>query len=376
MSAPETTTTAAAAAPAETSAAVETPAAPAEAEAPPAPPAEAEAPPAAPAKAEAPAPLTDSEKTIKKQLEFYFSDSNFRRDSFLRGKAQESVEGYVTIATLLTFKRLQSMTTDPSIVAKCVSDSTTVTVSEDKLSLRRTHPLSSKDDTKYRTMFAQLIPQEAGLDQLRTVFSSAQDVKVELVRMRRDKASKQFLGSAFVEYATQKQLRTALEYEFECQGVKLNTCSLEEFLFAANEKKSNSRGGYRDKRPYDPSSSSSSSTSSEKKEEPVEYTKGLIVKLVKSAGVELDRETIRPLFESHGKVAFIDYGRGDAEGYVRMDEAAGAAAAFGALGEKKEGALFSVEMLEGETELSYWTKIKSNQKSLYKSRGGKRGKHR
>ena len=114
----------------------------------------------------------------------------------------------------------------------------------------------------------------------------------------------------------------------------------------------------------------------EKKEEPVEYTKGLIVKLVKSAGVELDRETIRPLFESHGKVAFIDYGRGDAEGYVRMDEAAGAAAAFGALGEKKEGALFSVEMLEGETELSYWTKIKSNQKSLYKSRGGKRGKHR
>ena len=47
--------------------------------------------------------MSTSDLKALKQLEFYFSDSNFRRDNFLRGKADENEEGFVEIAVLLTF---------------------------------------------------------------------------------------------------------------------------------------------------------------------------------------------------------------------------------------------------------------------------------
>jgi hypothetical protein len=331
-----------------------------------------------------PVELTDEEKAIKKQIEFYFSDANFRRDAFLRGKAQLNVEGWVDIATLLTFKRLQAMTTEAAVVAKCVTDSLTVVVSEDKLRLRRAAPLPEKDDAKYRTMFAQLIPKEATLDELAVAFSESPDFKVESIRMRREKGTKEFIGSAFVEFSTQSMLRSALQYDFTVKGIKLNTCSLEEFLFAAKERREAARnkGGYgdaaspADKRPYQPATA----------DEKVEYTKGLILKLTKKAEM-LDREKIREILSPFGKVAFIDYARNEAEGFVRMDAVDGAAAAIpainGAGDETKEASSdFSVVLLEGDEEEAYWKRIKSNQKALYRSRGGgggsdrKRNRHR
>jgi hypothetical protein len=364
-----------------------------------------------------PTVLNDNEKVVKKQIEFYFSDANFRRDAFLRGRAQTNVEGWVEIATLLTFKRLQSMTTDAAVVAKSVVDSTTVVVSEDKTKLRRSTALPSKDDTKYRTMFAQLIPTDATLEELRETFGSAPDCTVELVRMRRDKNTKEFVGSAFVEYTTQSMLRAALQHEFVSKGAALNTCALEEFLFAAKERrdaeKNSSSSGYgdaaktnkADKRPFEA-------------EVKVEFTKGLILKLTKHAEL-LDREKIREVLNAHGTVAFIDYARNQEEGFVRMEDADSAKAALSAMNstskteevvaegaegakgaegaEGAEGAkdaatenrevakveeeasaaapadtaaLFSIAALEGDAEEAYWRRIKSNQKALYKSRGG------
>ena len=354
------------------------------------------------------APLTDADKAIKKQLEFYFSDANFRRDAFLRGQAETNTEGNVAIATLLTFKRLQSMTTDPNTILRVLADSKTVNISADKLSLCRSVPLPTKDDTKYRTMFAQLIPKDATLDELRTVFSQAKDCKVELVRMRREKSTKEFLGSAFVEYATQSQLRTALQFDFEVKGEKLNTCALEEFLYAAKERRaqetSNQGYGGDAKRQHTESASSSSSSDG-----PIEFTKGLLLKITKNDGVQLDRETIRAALEPHGKVAFIDYSRGDDTGTVRMGDAAAAMAVLKAMNggavaevvaevvadvavvaeevatvadDKKEevvaaaGPMFTAVALEGDAEETYWKAIKSNQKALYKSRGGDRKRSR
>jgi hypothetical protein len=343
-------------------------------------------------------PLTDAEQKIQKQLQFYFSDANFRRDAFLRGCAESNPEGNVPIATLLTFKRLQSMTTDPVVIARCIADSTTVELSADKLSLHRSIPLPAKDDTKYRTMFAQLIPEDATLDELHGVFAQATECQVQLVRMRRDKSSKQFIGSAFVEYATQSQLRTALEHEFQCKGAKLNTCALEEFLYAAKQRReqehSSPTRGYGNS---DSSSSSSSSVDKRQHEEPagpVVFTKGLLLKITKTEEAQLDRETIRAQMESHGKVAFIDYHRGDSTGIVRMGEAEAAAKALAANGEAgkevaddaapKEGAeatqsarLFTAVLLDGDEEEAYWKQIQSNKRTLYRSRGSdrKKGRH-
>lgn len=48
------------------------------------------------------------------------SDSNLRRDKFLIMEQAKTTEGWVGIATLLTFKKLQAITTDPAVVvASC-----------------------------------------------------------------------------------------------------------------------------------------------------------------------------------------------------------------------------------------------------------------
>jgi hypothetical protein len=49
-----------------------------------------------------------SPEAIKKQVEFYFSDSNFRKDTFLKSAAEMDPEGYIPIAVLLTFNRMKA----------------------------------------------------------------------------------------------------------------------------------------------------------------------------------------------------------------------------------------------------------------------------
>jgi lupus La protein len=84
-------------------------------------------------------------------VEFYFSDSNLPRDSFLKDKVYNDPEGYVDIALLCTFKRMVVLLNngtgfrDPSWVpAAMVTDvavalegSTLVAVSEDGKRVRR-----------------------------------------------------------------------------------------------------------------------------------------------------------------------------------------------------------------------------------------------
>ena len=127
--------------------------------------------------------LTDL-KTLR-QLEFYFSDSNFRRDNFLRGKASENTEGFVPISVLLTFNRLKSLCNDVVKIADIASVSRQLIVSDDKTHIRRSEPLPERDDSRGRTIFVSNIPLEESLDTLISIFSENGALGVASVRMRR-----------------------------------------------------------------------------------------------------------------------------------------------------------------------------------------------
>lgn len=84
------------------------------------------------------------------QIEFYFSDSNLFRDDFLSDKVRADEDGFVDIALLCIFQRMQailgaSSSNDPSTVSeaaiKAVADalegSKTLVLSEDKRRVRR-----------------------------------------------------------------------------------------------------------------------------------------------------------------------------------------------------------------------------------------------
>jgi hypothetical protein len=60
--------------------------------------------------------------------QFYFSDSNSRKDTFLRAASETDPEGLVPIATLLIFNKLKALTSDAAIVASAAKESEVVAV--------------------------------------------------------------------------------------------------------------------------------------------------------------------------------------------------------------------------------------------------------
>jgi hypothetical protein len=61
---------------------------------------------------------------VLKQLEFYFSDSNFPADKFLRGEAEKSEDGLsVPIETILSFKKMKNLGATQEMIVKVANAS-------------------------------------------------------------------------------------------------------------------------------------------------------------------------------------------------------------------------------------------------------------
>ena len=70
--------------------------------------------------------------SIKQQIEFYFNDSNFRKDAFLRTAAKEDADGFVPISVLLTFNKLNKLTKDENIIKDAIKSSDIVVINGPK----------------------------------------------------------------------------------------------------------------------------------------------------------------------------------------------------------------------------------------------------
>ena len=146
------------------------------------------------------------EAALRKQLEFYFGDSNFRRDKFMQQEAGKHEEGFISIETLLTFNRLKALLggcDDPTgAVAAAVKTSETIVVSADAKALRRKAVLPEVDDSAQRTVFAATFPKDAKLEEIQDCFQAfgAVDFVKMLRRAENDEAPKVFTGSVFVEF--------------------------------------------------------------------------------------------------------------------------------------------------------------------------------
>ena len=69
-------------------------------------------------------PLSDTDKAkVKKQIEFYFSDSNYPKDKFLLETAKNNKDGFIPLSVLASFNRLKSITTDLEQIAAVLDNS-------------------------------------------------------------------------------------------------------------------------------------------------------------------------------------------------------------------------------------------------------------
>jgi lupus La protein len=329
---------------------------------------------------------------IQKQIEFYFSDSNFRKDTFLREAAAADAEAYVPITTLLTFNKLKALTTDPQAIVDALVTSETVEASEDGTKLRRKCPLPAVDNSKECSIYVKGFPlddADVTLEAITEQFSPFG--RVCMVRLRKD-LHKNFKGSCFVEFDQSSAVDAAVAAANEGGVVTLSwketpylcVMKLGEWLERkaakggkgekkTDKKKVEESTGKRKREDGDAGDGEEETKQAE--DGVVSFTPGLIIKIT---GVPTSGNVfqLKDAFKPHGEVKYVEYASGETTAFVRLGDSGSASSVLAALdakeikvGEGEEESVLEGTVLAGEEEVVYWTKI--GQGSSSKSSGGR-----
>ncbi|KAH8040449.1 hypothetical protein HPB51_010229 [Rhipicephalus microplus] len=90
----------------------------------------------------------DLTQRIVAQIEYYFSDENILRDSFLLKHVRRNREGYVSLKLMASFRKVKSLTKNWELVREALrSSSTRLEVNAEGTKVRRREPLPDHDET-------------------------------------------------------------------------------------------------------------------------------------------------------------------------------------------------------------------------------------
>ncbi|KAL9095216.1 MAG: hypothetical protein Q9165_002472 [Trypethelium subeluteriae] len=167
-------------------------------------------------------PETDDPDEIRKQVEFYFSDSNLPLDKFLFGQVGGPENKPFSIKQLHTFKRMKRF--QPySAVVKALRESDTLDVTENEEVQRKT-PLDASlcdpdDNVKIiadaampRTIYVKGFGEESNDTQLAIEAFFNPYGPVRAIRLRRT-PDRLFKGSVFVEFETEEAAKQFLQLD-------------------------------------------------------------------------------------------------------------------------------------------------------------------
>ncbi|PWA74866.1 hypothetical protein CTI12_AA248270 [Artemisia annua] len=188
------------------------------------------------------------DETVKKvirQVEFYFSDSNIPRDTFLRNTINESEDGMVSLALICSFSRMRGHLGLGEVKAEDVPEetveavaetiktkSTTLKISEDGKKVGRTTELRKPEEVieqlDSRTIAASPIEYDTTLEEVETFFN--QSTKVTSVRLPRHVADKRIIcGTALVEFSSEEDATNILTKKLVFKGAELELKPKKEF---------------------------------------------------------------------------------------------------------------------------------------------------
>ncbi|XP_054743773.1 la protein homolog [Anastrepha obliqua] len=320
--------------------------------------------------------LTKKERGIIRQVEYYFSDANLRRDKFLLEQISKDEEGWVPLSVLLTFKRLSSLSTDPSeiIDALIKSEEGLLEISEDKQKLRRhperpipEHNEEQRKEIQSRTAYAKGFPLETTMSELIDFFAPYEKVLHITMRKYLDKPSKsyKFKGSVFVTFDKKEQAQDFIEKD----KVAYNERELlrkwqEKYLEDKKEEtKSKSKKG-----------------KAKPEEEKLKLPRGTVVYFENSTDAvtrELLREAVEKV-EGGWEISYIDYSKGDKTGHIRFADENNGSQFLNKLNENKLKVKEDLELvlrtLSDEEEKTYLAKaveqMKSRRNHHNKNKGG------
>lgn len=151
----------------------------------------------------------DFDVKVRKQVEFYFSDSNLQTDKFL-WKIYEANDGWVELKTILTFGRMRQYRPEERVIA-ALKESDHLVLSANEESIRRKDPLKDfnelKNIRKRNTVHLEGFPKDTTQEDLEAWFSKIAETlpkekTVCSIRRIKSRQSKEFFGVVDVELKT------------------------------------------------------------------------------------------------------------------------------------------------------------------------------
>lgn len=113
-------------------------------------------------------------------MDFYFSDENILKDSFLLKHVRRNKEGYVNLKLMTSFKKMKTLTRDYRVVAYSLRKySIKLIVNPEGNKARRREPLPEYDETKSsRTVIAVNLPlpDSVGMDAVTNFFQDCGEI--------------------------------------------------------------------------------------------------------------------------------------------------------------------------------------------------------
>eukprot|EP01114_Cavostelium_apophysatum_P012308 TRINITY_DN273_c0_g1_i1.p1 TRINITY_DN273_c0_g1~~TRINITY_DN273_c0_g1_i1.p1 ORF type:complete len:322 (+),score=121.43 TRINITY_DN273_c0_g1_i1:152-1117(+) len=319
--------------------------------------------------------MADLKANIKKQIEFYFGDSNYPRDKFMRASAAQSPEGFITIETLLKFNRLKDLTTDVKAIVEAVKDSTIVSANAEGTAIKRTAPLPETNTSLERTIYAKGFTEGYTLEDAEKFFQKFGEVK--MVKIRRDKEKKP-KPSVFVEFATEEQAKAALAAKPLKYGEnELLMYSKKEYMDLKKAEIQKKKDAKKAEKPQKDNKNSKNKEEAPKKD----IVLGCLVSFKGIGTEDVNRHTLKDIFAKFGNVKFVDHKNGESEGIIRFADPESAKKAISEMKEKIGGKVPELKTIEGAAEEEYQNKINEAAASQGKrksggGRGGRGGKRR
>ncbi|XP_072180704.1 lupus La protein homolog [Diadema setosum] len=324
-------------------------------------------------------------KKISRQIEYYFGDSNLKRDRFLQLKIRED-NGWVPLEVMIKFNRLKALTEDFSVIIAALEKSPTglMEISEDKLKIRRAPSKPLPEETanywksiRARSVYCKGFAVDESLDTIQDFMD--QFGTCIHIQMRRDKERK-FKGSIFAVYESQE----AAEKFISAEDVKLN--GTEMIKMAKDDyfkKKTEERKVKRDdekKKKLEEKEQKEKDQVEAMQSEFDDYEKGCVIHF---SGVndQTSREDLKELFGDHGDIQWVDFTRGQTEGTIRFSGETKAQEVLDKAKAANEGVLkirdceLTLRVLEGEEEEEHWKKVfEDKSRARIKKMQGRRGK--
>ncbi|EFN83074.1 La protein-like protein [Harpegnathos saltator] len=332
---------------------------------------------------------------IKEQVEYYFGNVNMQKDKFLIEQTKLD-DGWIPMTIMLNFKQLTNLSKSVDVILKALEDSDLMDISEDRKKIRRSpkHPLPEYNE-EYRkaqeakTVYVKGFPQtNMNIEKLKTFFAPYKPFETIVMRKYQDKEKNlKFKGSIFVQFQTLDVAKAFMTVE----SVKYNDVELIR-KWAADYAVEKAQEKEERRRKKTDNKSKKGSAEQEDKDEETDSTPAVTeIKLPRGSVIYFSgvsktciREDVKErLEELNAEVAYIDFQRGNTEGWIRLQGENAAKPVLEKMDDNKvtiNNSEVTCRILEGEEEEKYLIKVTeemtaAKNKHNKGKRSGKKGRN-